>query len=196
MRIKTRQLLRKLKPYTDDAFGRTHVHHQSILTKEAKRRSRLRWAIMRACDNVEDFFPYGYRVTKYNWMDPRRTLTPSVNRVPKFVFKPNFRRKLYHLVEVKPGVLKVCHLHQKPKSKGSWMYIDTIYEHIRFKDYGWFKVSSWPADDCSQACQCQTCRTHSICLLQVAKQHGFKIPNGHMVQVKDRELNEFSYLPF
>lgn len=190
MRIKINKLLRKLNPYSHYQWAQ--VHNLDLLKKEL-RRTDWRADVLYACDNVRDYFPVGVK-TDWNWRDQREIRMPKKWRIPKSVFDYHRQVTLYHLVEIKPHVLKVVPVKKRKPKKGHTLYIDCNNEHIRIDNDGWFKVGTFASGlGCDGACACQTCRTEGFCLLNVMEEHGFHIKYNHVERVEDRALGDFQY---
>lgn len=115
MRIRTKELLRKLAPLGQSIYNK--VHHADILMKEEWRRLAWKRDVLAACDNVDVLFPEGEKGA--NWTDPRIVQFPKKWRVPKQVFGQQWERYIcYHvirqgkrwkIVRIKKGP-KVVHL--------------------------------------------------------------------------------------
>lgn len=190
MRIKINKLLLKLNPYFHYQWAQ--VHNLDELKAEL-RRTDWRAEVLYACDNVRDYFPVNVK-TDWNWRDQREIRMPKKWRIPKSVFDNHRQVTLYHLVEIKPHVLKVVPLKKRKPKKGHTLYIDCNKEHIRIDNDGWFKVGTFACGlGCDGACARQTCRTEGFCLLNVMEEHGFLIKHNHVERVEDRALDDFQY---
>lgn len=191
MRIKDKELRRKLRPIFRDATNK--VHHQERLSNELMRRLRWQDNVIRLCDNRDEFIKaFGLAKLKY-------VIFPSRRRLPKDItirYYPEYSRPRFHIIchgKCKYRIVKL-----KKKKQRWWLRsieFDTTKGYFRALGGKWYCMGScdFGCDACDEQGYCR-CGHYEQSFCGVARSVGFTLHGNCWYEAEDNDKSAVEYI--
>ena len=112
MKIKTAQIIKKLKPNSKNF--RVSVKNQRKLDEELMRRLLWKFNVIEYCDNKDEFYSSVLKIKGYfDWRDSRCLRFPPKKYVPKNLLLIDIPKPLFHIIRIKENRFKVVWIKDK-----------------------------------------------------------------------------------